>query len=231
MGNRILVVGDCHAPAQRKGYPHFCQDLYEEWDCNKVIFIGDLIDHHAISFHAKHPQMPGATDEYELALECVQEWYELFPKAKVCIGNHDSRIVRLAETVNIPEAFLRPYNKLWKTPKWEWGWDFVIDDVYFFHGTANGGMHPAFNATKKMLMSTVMGHIHTAAGIKWLANPQRIIFSLDVSTGIDDKRMAFAYGKHAKQRSMLGAGVIIDGVPHYEPMRVGAKEAYHDSKF
>ena len=101
MGNRILVVGDCHAPAQRKGYPHFCQDLYEQWDCNRVIFIGDLIDHHAISFHAKHPELPGATDEYELSLQCVQEWYKLFPKAKVCIGNHDSRIVRLAETINL----------------------------------------------------------------------------------------------------------------------------------
>jgi len=229
--NRILVIGDLHLPAVRKGYLEFCQDLYEQWGCNRVVFIGDVIDHHAISFHAKHPQMPGPTDEYELALECVQEWYKAFPKANVCRGNHDDRIVRLAESVGIPETFLQPLNKLYQTPGWVWDWDFVIDDIYFFHGEGCSGIHPAFNAAKKMLLSTVMGHIHTAAGVKWLANPKRRIFSMDVSTGIDDRKMAFAYGKHAKQRSMLGAGVIVNGIPYYEPMPIGRGEKYWDGNF
>jgi len=226
-----LVIGDLHLPASRKGYLSFCLDLCEQWNCTEVIFIGDVIDHHAISFHARHPEMPGPKDEYELTLHCVEEWHEAFPKAYVCRGNHDDRIMRLAESVGIPETFLRPLSELYQTPGWVWDWDFVIDDIYFFHGEGCSGVHPAFNAAKKMLMSTVMGHVHAAAGVKWLSNPKKRIFSMDVSTGIDDKQMAFAYGKHAKQRSMLGAGVIVDGIPYYEPMPAGKGEKYHDSRF
>ena len=133
--SRVLFVPDLHEPVAHPAALEFCKDLYDAWDCNKVIFIGDVVDHHAISFHAHHPQCPGPDDEYELAYNKIQKWVEAFPKAEVMIGNHDARVLRLAETVNIPARYLRDYKEIWDTPKWEWKYETELDGAYVFHGT------------------------------------------------------------------------------------------------
>ncbi len=228
--NKVLCIGDIHEPVCRKNYLPFCQDLYREWDCDTVVFLGDIADFSAISFHAAHPECPGPNDEYRLAYAKIQKWYKAFPRAKVCIGNHDARIIRLAESVSIPAKFLRNFNEVWDTPGWDWDYHHIIDDVYYFHGTGNGGTYPAPNAAKKMLMSVVMGHCHSAAGIKWIASPQRRIFGMDVGCGIDDKAFAFAYGQHNIKRSIISAAVVLDGVPYHEIMPISKGERYYDGK-
>jgi len=169
--------------------------------------------------------------EFILAKQKIQKWYKAFPKAKVCIGNHDERVLRLAESVQIPSRFLRGFSDIWKTPKWDWQFDHIVDGVYYFHGTAFGGIHPAWNASSKMLMPVVMGHIHSAAGVSWRANPLERIFSVDVGCGIDVDAFQFAYGKHYKKRPILSAAVILDGVPYHEVMQCGKGETYHKSNF
>ena len=130
--SRVLAIGDPHEPVCRKGYLSFCQDLYYEWRCDRVVIIGDLADHTAISFHVQNPEAPGPKNEYKLAKAGIQKWYKAFPKAKVCIGNHDARPQRVMESVNIPPAiFLRDFNTIWETPKWKWDHHFIIDDVYY----------------------------------------------------------------------------------------------------
>ena len=225
-GHKVLVIGDIHAPVDHPMYLPFCKDIKKRLKCDTVVFIGDVVDWHGISFHAKHPGCPGPSDEYELAKEQVGKWYKAFPKAYVCIGNHDERPERLAQTVSIPAEMLKTYADIWETPGWIWGHDFVIDHVYYFHGTGRSGLHPAYNAMKSMLMSVCMGHIHTAAGIKWLANPEQRTFGLDVSCGIDVKAYQFAYGKHMKQRPILGAGAVLNGVPQYFIMTCGKGERW-----
>ena len=135
---RILVIGDIHEPVAHPGYLSFCYDLYKQWSCNRVIFIGDVVDWNAISFHAAHPECPGPKDEHDLTLEKVQKWHKVFPRARVCIGNHDERIVRLAESVNIPAKFIREYADTWETPGWDWQYEHIVDDVYYFHGVGCG---------------------------------------------------------------------------------------------
>jgi len=228
---RVLVIGDQHEPVAHPGYIKFCQDLYERWDCNKVMFIGDIVDWHGVSFHAHHPECPGPKDEYELAYKKIKRWVKSFPTAQVCIGNHDERVVRLAESVNIPARFIRSYAETWNTPGWKWSYEHIIDDVFYFHGVGNTGIHPAFNAAKTRLMSVVMGHCHTASGIKWLANPSRRIFAMDTGCGINVDAYQFAYGRHARQRPVLSAGVVLDGLPYHEIMPCGRKERYHKRRF
>ncbi len=226
--NNILALGCPHEPVAHPKFMEFCKDLQEEWKCNQVVIAGDLADFSAISFHASHPDCPGPKDEFDLTYAAIQKWYKAFPDAKICIGNHDARVIRLAESVNIPSKFIRNFNDIFNTPKWTWEYEFIIDKVYYFHGTGNGGIHPAYNVAKKMLMSVVMAHIHTAAGVKWLASPQRRIFGMDLGCGIDDSAMQFAYGKHMKQRSILGAGVVLNGKQAYhEIMPMGPGERYH----
>ena len=226
-----LVIGDLHLPCERRGYLQFCLDLHERWDCEKVIFIGDVIDSHAISFHQKEPGCPGPKEEYEKTKRAISAWHETFPKAVVTLGNHDLRIVRRAKSVDIPDLFLKSYNSIWKTPGWRWVNDYVKDDVYYYHGDRQGGEYPAANAVRKMLMSVVMGHIHTASGVKYYTNPRRRIFACDTGCGIDDKQLAFLYSENNKRRSVISAAVVIDGIPYVEPMPIGRGETYHDSNF
>jgi len=215
---RVLVIGDLHEPSCRKGYLEFCQSVYKKYRCNRVVFIGDVVDWHSISFFSAHPDMPGPADEYTHALQRIQRWYRAFPVADVIIGNHDARIIRLAETAHIPSKFLRNYADIWKTPKWKWTDHTTIDDVYYMHGISYGGLHPAFNAARHLGMSCVMGHIHSVAGVKWCVSPVKRWFGLDVGCGIDDDSMAFAYSKHMKRRSVISCGVVVEGQAHVELM-------------
>jgi len=228
---RKLVIGDLHEPAARPGYLEFCQDLYNAWDCNGVIFIGDVVDWHAISFWAKEPSCPGPIDEYLLAKDRVARWSKAFPIAQVCIGNHDERPARLAKTVNIPEFMLKPYSELWNTPGWKWDYKFTFDKVSYRHGIGCGGIHPAWNLMNKIHKSAVIGHLHGRAGVKWSSSEDARIFGMDVGCGIDDKAFQFVYGKDTVVRPMLAAAVVIDGIPYHEVMPCSKGEKYHDSKF
>jgi hypothetical protein len=209
----------------------FCRDLERKYKCNKVLHIGDFIDCGAISMHEKNPDAKGPLQEYEDVMDMVPKWYRAFPKMCLCVGNHETRLGRMAATVNIPALFLKSYKELLKTPKWTWANDYVIDDVYYFHGTGSGGQYPAFNTMSKMLMSVVQGHIHTAAGLWWRANPQRRVFGMNVGTGVDDKHLSMAYAERMKLRSILSAGVVIDGTPLHVVMPCGPREKYHRSRF
>jgi len=230
--SRVLVIPDLHEPCSRPGALEFCKDLRKRYKTDTTVFIGDVTDWHSISFHAHHPEMPGPKDEYELAFKCLQKWHKAFPKATVCLGNHDRRIVRLAESVNIPARFIRGYGEVWETKGWDWVDEIIIDDVLYEHGDGQGGsMYPAFNKTKGMGMSCVIGHHHSAGGVKWLVNPLRRTFGLDTGALVDDKAMAFAYNKKAIKRSVLSAAVVIDGFPQHYMMPCGRGEEYHDSKF
>ena len=227
--SRILVVGDLHCPVERKGYLQFCKDLYKEWDCNRIVFIGDLIDWSAISFHLCNPEGHSPNDEYLLALASIQKWYKTFPKADVMIGNHDARPKRVAESVNIPAKFIRDYADLWETPGWNWVTSIIIDEVFYCHGhKKGGGRTPAWNLARKMGMSVCMGHCHSKGGVNWSANPLRRWFGCDVGTGIDDKAYAFAYAAEQPERSILSAAIILDGTPYHEIMPVGKGERYWD---
>lgn len=228
---RILCIGDTHLPSVHPGYLRFCQDLQDRHKCDTVVHIGDVTDWHSISFHASVPDMPGPKDEYEQAYQAIRPWVRAFPKAKVCIGNHDRRVMRLAESVKIPARFIRSYSDTWDTPGWEWGEEFIIDDVHLSHGEGCSGLHPAYGQAQKMLMSAGIGHVHTAGGVAWLANPTRRIFGLDIGSGIDEKSLAFVYGKHFKRRAIISAAVIVDGIPYHEIAPIGPGEKYNKARF
>lgn len=209
--SRVLVIGDIHAPAEHPGYLDFVTEIREQWQCDRVHFIGDVVDHHAISFHAHHPDAPGPKDEKELAQRCIDRWYKRFPDASVNIGNHDARIIRLAATVNIPSYYLRDYSEVWHTPGWTWYDHTEIDGVTYRHGTGCSGLHPAYNLARASCCSVVIGHVHSTAGVAYLCGPQSRIFGVDTGCGVDDRHIAMAYGKDNVRKSIIACVVIIDG--------------------
>jgi predicted phosphodiesterase len=231
MSNDILVIGDIHEPVAHPAYRQFCLDVYKRQHCNQVVFIGDILDWHGISYHVRHPAAPGVKDEYMLAMQQVQKWYSAFPNAHVCIGNHDERPMRLAENMGIPGSMLKNYAEVWNTPSWKWVFDYKLDDVYYFHGTGRSGMFPAFNVMKDMGMSVCMGHVHSVGGIRWAMSPLDRRFGLDTSCGVDDRTYAMAYSKHNKKKSVLGCGTVKNGVGQHHIMQCGRGEEYDRKQF
>ena len=162
---RILVVGDIHAPFELKEYLQFCKDTYANYNCNQVIFIGDIVDNHASSFHISDPDGMGGGDELDLAIERIKDWAIAFPVADVMIGNHDRIIMRKAFDGQIPARWIKDYNEVLGT-NWSWLESVVYDNVLYEHG--EGGQ--ALTKAKNNMMSSVCGHTHTEAYVKWLVS-------------------------------------------------------------
>jgi len=229
--SRVLVIGDVHEPATHPAYRAFCSDLRTAWQTDKTVFIGDVVDHHCISFHQKDVDADGVSREADIASAGIAKWYKEFPRAKVMIGNHDERVIRLAASVNIPSRFVKEYSKVWNTPKWKWTRETTIDKVRYFHGTGLTGKMPALNAAVQTMTSTVIGHCHSVAGIKWACAPDRRVFGMDTGCGVDIQHPAMNYGRNQIKKPILSAGVVIDGVPYHEIMQMARGEAYHRSRF
>jgi len=202
---RILVIGDTHAPFVLKGYLDFCKDTYAKYNCNQVIFIGDIIDNHYSSYHEADPDGMGGADELAYAIDVVKDWSEAFPVADVLIGNHDRLIMRKAFSSSIPKQWIKGYNEVLGT-NWNWVDRIVYDDVQYVHG--EGGT--ARTKAKNDMMSTVQGHIHTEAYTDWLVGRNFRVFGTQVGCGVDSSSYAAAYAKHFKKQA-IGCAVVLGG--------------------
>ena len=66
--NRVLVIGDLHEPFCLDGYLEFCKEQYAKYNCNRVVFIGDIIDSHYSSYHESDADGMGGKAELDLAI-------------------------------------------------------------------------------------------------------------------------------------------------------------------
>ena len=227
----VGVVGDAHLPWAHPLYLEFCIDVFTKHKVDTIVNIGDVIDHHCLSFWDSNPNGYGPEGEAEEATIELERWYRHFPYSRVCIGNHDARHYRKARKSGIPDRFIRGYSDVWDTPEWTWEFDHVIDDVMYSHGTLSSGKTPAYNRAMKNRCSTVIGHCHHAGGIKYHSNRVSRIFGMDTGCGIDVGAYAFEYGTESPDRPILGCGVVVDGVvPYWYAMPIGAGEKYCRSK-
>jgi len=202
---RVLVVGDLHCPFDLEGYLDFCKDMYARHNCNRVVFIGDIIDNHYSSYHESDPDGYGGGEELERAIDRVQKWYTAFPHADVLIGNHDRIIMRKAFSSAIPKAWVKSYNAVLGT-SWNWQERIEIDGVQYVHG--EGGT--ARTKAKNDMQSTVQGHIHTQCYTEWMVGRNFRIFGMQVGCGVNHESYAAAYARHYKKQA-IGCGVVING--------------------
>ena len=202
---RILVIGDLHAPFIQHGYLEFCQHIYNIYNCNHTIFIGDIIDNHYSSYHETDPNAMGGGDELSAAIRKLKPWKESFKKADVIIGNHDRMIMRRAFSSSIPKQWIKSYNDVLGT-KWNWQDRIVYDNVQYVHG--EGGT--ARTRAKNDMFSTCQGHIHTQAYVDWTVGTHKKIFGMQVGCGLDRESYAAAYAKNFKKQA-IGVGIVIGG--------------------
>ena len=212
---RTLVIGDLHCPADHEDYLQFCLDMKRKYKTNNTVFIGDIIDHEAISAHDKNPALPGALDEFHQAINRVMRWHLAFKHSVVCIGNHDARVHKKAVKNGIPEFYLKSYSDTYHTPHWNWDYSYECDGVYYTHGDGWGGQYPSFNAAKARLQSVVCGHHHSLASINWMKGPTTMYFGMNVGCGVDQRHAALTYSRPHLKKAVLSCGIVIDGKQPY----------------
>jgi len=221
-GSNVLIIGDLHEPFCLDGYLEHCLKVYNDFNCNKVLFIGDLLDNHAVSYHEHDPNGKSPYDEYLLAIERLKRWYLAFPEAKVCIGNHDELPVRRVFSSGLPKFWIKSLEQILQVPDtYEFGLHHVIDDVFYTHGTGLSGDGAAMKIADKNRQSAVIGHLHSVSNIKYSASYKDIIFGMTVGCGIDYKQYAFNYGRDLPNKPIISCGVVLEGkVPVLIPMEL-----------
>lgn len=219
---RILVIGDLHAPFTKEGYLEYCAEVRNKYGCNKVIFIGDIIDNHYSSFHTTDPDGFGAGEELERAVYYIQDWYKEFPEADVILGNHDRIIMRKAFDAGLSKRWIKEFGEVLETPGWTFDLEFEYDNVLYIHGEGGGGEKGVFTKALNKRKSVVQGHWHTQSHINWNVSEYDRIYGMQIGCGIDDKAYALAYAKYNIKRSILSCGVVLENgqLPIIEPMRL-----------
>ena len=205
--SNMLIVGDLHAPFTLDGYLEFCKGVYDKYNCSKVLFIGDLIDNHFSSYHESDADGHSAGEELRLAKEQIAKWYEVFPVAKCCLGNHCILPNRKAMSSGVSKSWIRPISDVLETPTWEYAEDFIIDDVLYTHGTGRKARQRA----KNDLISVCQGHYHSESYIEHFVGMNYKIFALQIGCGIDKNSYAMAYGKHFNKPHINCAVVLNNG--------------------
>ncbi len=224
MSETVLIIPDTQYPFSHSDHLKFLNTVADRYSPTKVVHIGDLLDFHALSDYNPDPDGDAPGKEFEKGMKHVRRLYSYFPSASLCTSNHDARPYRRAYKYGLPEAFLRKYSEwLEFPPGWSIDTKFIIDNVVYEHGEGMSGMYAHKHAAERNMQSTVMGHLHSNAGVEYVANQRHLIFGLAVGCLIDTKAYAFAYGKNEKRKPILGCGLVAQGIPMFIPMLLNSR--------
>lgn len=215
----VMAIGDMHCPFEHPDTLAFLLAVKAQYKPTQFVCLGDEIDGHALSDYVHDPDGMSAGMEHRAAIEKLRIIYKHFPKMKVCTSNHTARPFRKAFKAGIPASFLRSYRELLEAPAgWSWKHQWVVDGIIYEHGEGFSGERAHILAAKGNMQSTVIGHIHSFAGINYVSTPDQLLFGFNVGCLIDTKAYAFAYGANFKSRPIIGVGIVYKGVPVFVPM-------------
>lgn len=222
--NTVLAIPDIHFPAHHPDLFEFLQAVKNKFKPNEIICLGDEIDAAGLGEWDKNPDQPSPGDELKESIKYLHILYKMFPIVKVCISNHTDRIYRKPLKAGIPKSLIKSYAEILEAPKgWQWAESWELDSVIYEHGEGFSGQQGALKAAQANMQSTVIGHLHSHAGIQYYANARHLIWGFNAGCLIDRHHAAFNYGKHIKAKPIVGVGIIEDGIPRFVPMSLNTK--------
>lgn len=218
---RILFISDLHAPYNHPDALDFLNDLKQKYKPTRIIGLGDETDYQALSYHDSDPDLMSAGDELKAAIRVIADLQKIFPEVDLVDSNHGSMVWRKAKTHGIPRHVIKSYKEVLATPNWNWYNDLILDlpdgqKVYVHHGKTKD----ALKLSRSMGMSTVTGHFHEDFHIRYWANPLGLYFAMQCGCLIDDDSYAFAYNNVNLHKPIIGTGLIIEGKPVLEAMKL-----------
>ena len=226
LDGNVLIIGDTHIPYERKDYLEFCKEIQNRVRCKTVIHIGDLCDNHSISYHEHDPDAMSPADEMKEADKHLVAWFKAFPIVKLCAANHDL-VDRKGKTAGLPKRCFKMFPEIWNLPKsWDYQKEYSINSVTYTHGSGYSGETGHLKAAYRERNSTVIGHIHSAAGCGYTANNKDCIFGMNVGCGIDRDANVFDYTLMHTRKPVIGCGVVTDygRFAQFFPMSLGRKK-------
>ncbi|QDP62366.1 MAG: hypothetical protein Unbinned8472contig1000_66 [Prokaryotic dsDNA virus sp.] len=124
----FLVISDMHIPYHHKDSFKFLQAVYEFYSCRTVLNVGDLVDHHAGSYHESEPDAMNPEEEYAASQEYLRELEEMFPVMHISNGNHCNIPKRKLKTLGLPPSMVSDYNRLYGlSGGWNWCDEYWFD--------------------------------------------------------------------------------------------------------
>lgn len=213
-----MIISDTQEPFSAERSIAFCKYVQKEFKIpnSNCFHVGDETD----QFHGGLYDKDGEYEhtprgEIQAAKQKMLEWYSAFPEMKVCISNHGNRWLRKAAAVQMPSELLRTYRELYDAPQgWQWKEEWKNTNTKFpwrmIHGMGYSGKDGARNAALDAGMSTVIGHLHSYAGIHYIKTLGRkdLIWGFNVGSLIDVEAYCFKYSKYSRSQPCLGVGVI-----------------------
>jgi len=221
MSKTVLTISDLHLPFEHSKALEFICRLYDEYQPDEVVNLGDEVDQYCFSLYGKSPEALGTRMELDLMYERLQDWYAIFPEMKLCYGNHTTRYLKRATEAGLPSDVIRSVKEFLGAPDgWEWADHWIIDDVMYFHGEPYGGKAAPNNMLQDAKVNRVHGHLHSLAGTKFETTLEgETIWIASSGCLIDPDAYAFAYTKKNRVKDVLGTTVVVDGIPIFEPLR------------
>jgi len=199
----VLVISDLHEPFAHKKALQHCKDTFKKYKCNKVVFLGDIIDNASTTHFDTNPDGMSPLDELNAAREALKPWYKAFPKATVCIGNHEQRILKKLKHAGVTQEWFKAFNEVLQVPNWEFVSEVIIDDVRYFHGE---GCASTIQSIYQSPRSIVFGHFHSR--FELLFNNGK--FGICAGWLADQEAYAFDYAKATIKKGILGCAVVLD---------------------
>lgn len=132
--NNVIIISDIHEPFCKKGYLEHCRLQQEVFNCGTVIFIGDVVDNNFSSFHTIDPDGMSAGMELSQAIAKLQNWYKVFPKASVCLANHDRIIARKLFSAGVSNRWMKPLEEVFEVPNWKFVEQVIHNNILYVHG-------------------------------------------------------------------------------------------------
>lgn len=219
---RIMVIPDIHAPYHHEDTIRFLKAVKEKLDPDLVVNLGDELDGHALSFHESDPNLDSAGVEFEKSRELMQELHSFIPNMLICHSNHGSLVYRRAKAHGIPVQMIKTYREMlfpngegqgWS---WRYGWrvSTPLGEVTFKHQASGDPLLDSAHTGT----SLVTGHQHGNFDIQYAASSDRLYWAMRSGCLIDKDSLAFAYGRHTRNKPIIGCSAIIDGIPLLIPM-------------
>lgn len=211
---RVLCIPDLHAPWVREGFLEHCIKIKKKYSCNKIVFLGDILDNNFSNYYEINSDGYSAGEELMEAIKILKPWIKAFPEAIVTIGNHDRLILRKAQTAGLSKHWIRDLNNVINAPKWQFKTEILINNNLYCHGEGCSNLK---NAILNKQKSMVIAHYHSLAQIIYNASNTSLLWGMACGAGINDTSYNMDYAKFNLKKSIIACGVVINNIPYLEP--------------
>ena len=222
VGRSCLIIGDLHIPFHHVDSWRWLAAIKKKYLNNRsiVLSIGDEVDGNQISMHDKDPDVLfSPSSELEACIETIHMkggLHELFPKLTILDSNHGSLVYRRAKKGGLPVHYLRELKDVYQTPKWNWTDEVYLKtgkgDIYVCHGRSS--VSGKLVGSLGDIYGTVQGHFHGKHSITFYNGGNKNRFCAYTGCLIDEKNLAFNYGRLSVAKPILGSVLITeDGTP------------------